>query len=42
MRRGAATHYAVKVASDPLIVNRDDVVQWTQCILGHSGFLLLT
>jgi hypothetical protein len=27
------------MALDPLIINRDDVVQWTQCILGHGGFL---
>jgi hypothetical protein len=30
------------MARDPLIINRDDVVQWTQCILSHGGFLLLT
>jgi hypothetical protein len=27
------------VALDPLVVNRDDIAQWTQCIVCHAGSL---
>jgi hypothetical protein len=31
---------AVQVAFNPLIVNRDDITQGTQCRLSHGGSLL--
>ena len=37
----AAANHPVEVALDPLIINRDDIVQETRCSLRHS-FLLLT
>src|SRR5438034_1065787 len=40
--QGAAANHAVQVTLDPLIINRDDIVQGTRCSLGHGGFLLLT
>src|SRR5215467_3515149 len=33
----ALSHDPVKVALDPLVVNRDDIVQRTRCSLGHEG-----
>ena len=33
----AAPHHPVEVVLDPLIVDRDDVVQRTRCSLGHGG-----
>src|SRR5262249_31588056 len=35
------THHSVEVALDPLVVNRDDIVQRTWCIVCHGGSLLL-
>src|SRR5262249_54257003 len=32
----------VEVALDPLVVNRDDIVQRTRCSLGHGGSFSLT
>src|SRR5215831_3822584 len=34
-------HDPVEVALDPLVVNRDDIVQRTRCIVRHGGSLLL-
>src|SRR5262249_47560328 len=33
----AAPHHSVKVVLDPLVVDRDDIVQQTWCSLGHGG-----
>src|SRR5262249_30101159 len=33
----APSHDPVEVALDPLVVNRDDIVQRTRCSLGHGG-----
>src|SRR5262249_61990791 len=38
---GAPPH-SLEVALDPLVVNRDDIVQQTRCSLGHGGSFLLT
>jgi hypothetical protein len=38
----AAPHHPVEVALYPLVVNRDDIVQRTRCIVCHGGSLLLT
>ena len=38
----APSNHAVEVALDPLIVNRDDMAQWTRCSLGHGGSFLLS
>src|SRR5262249_40863968 len=37
-----APHHPVEVALDPLVVNRDDIVQRTRCIVCHGGSFLLT
>src|SRR6266480_6369443 len=36
-----APHHPVEVALDPLVVDRDDIVQRTRCIVWHGGSLLL-
>src|SRR6516165_9059470 len=33
---------AVEVSLDPLIINRDDIAQWTRCSLSHGGSFLLS
>jgi hypothetical protein len=38
----APSNHAVEVVLDPLIVNRDDVPQRTQCGLGRGGSFLLS
>src|SRR5215469_1581251 len=38
----APSHDPVEVALDPLVVNRDDIVQRTRCSLGHGGSFSLT
>src|SRR5262245_2774576 len=38
----APSHHPIEVVLDPLIVNRDDVVQRTRCNLGHGGSFSLT
>src|ERR1700746_1771963 len=38
----AATHHPVEMAFDPLIINRDDIAQWTRCSLCHGGSFLLS
>src|SRR5262249_7866297 len=31
--------HPIQVILDPLVVNRDDIVQWTRCIVRHDGSL---
>src|SRR6516162_8364290 len=38
----ATPDHAVEVALDPLIINRDDIAQWTRCSLSHGGSFLLS
>src|SRR5437868_3516641 len=37
-----ATDHTVQVTFDPLVINRDDIAQWTRCILYHGGSLSLS
>src|SRR5262249_44190217 len=36
-----ATDHTVQVTFDPLVINRDDIAQWTRCTLYHGGSLSL-
>src|SRR5678815_2612767 len=38
----AAPHHPVEVVPDPIVVDRDDIVQRTRCSLGHGGSFSLT
>jgi hypothetical protein len=33
----ARRRHAVEMALDPIIINRDDIAQWTRCSLGYGG-----
>src|SRR5437868_14871004 len=37
-----ATDHTVQVTFDPLAINRDDIAQWTRCILYHGCSLSLS
>lgn len=37
-----ALHNAVEMAFSPLIINRDDILEWIRCSLSRGGFPLLS